>query len=78
MNSFLLACYDESCMGHCTYEGIANCNSPHNMAYAAVHSNAVALLLLTCCLLLLHSCESVIVICFDVRYVMSIVVLQSS
>ena len=39
---------------------------------------AVVLLLLTFCLLLLPLCESVIVLCFVVRYFMSILVLQSS
>ena len=48
------------------------------MALAAVHSKAVILLsLLTFCLLLLPLWESVIVICFVVLYVMSILVLQS-
>ena len=36
------------------------------------------LLLLACCLLLLPLWESVIVLCFVVRYFMSILVLQSS
>ena len=48
------------------------------MAQAAVLSKAVVLLLLTFCLLLLPLWESVIVICFVVRYFMSILVLQSS
>ena len=48
------------------------------MSLAAVPSKAVVLLLLTFCLLLLPLCESVIVICFGVRYFMSILVLQSS
>ena len=39
---------------------------------------AVVLLLLTFCLLLLPLSESVIVLCFVVRYFMSILVLQSS
>ena len=39
---------------------------------------AVVLLLLTSCLLLLPLWESVIVLCFVVRYFMSILVLQSS
>ena len=39
---------------------------------------AVALLLLTFCLLLLPLWESVIVLCFAVRHFMSILVLQSS
>ena len=38
----------------------------------------MVLLLLTCCLLLLPLCESVIVLCFVVRSFMSILVLQSS
>ena len=48
------------------------------VAWAAVHSKAVVLLLLTFCLLLLPLWESVIVLCFIVRYFMSILVLQSS
>ena len=42
------------------------------MAWAAVPSKAVVLLLLTFCLLLLPLWESVIVLCFVVRYFMSI------
>ena len=42
---------------------------------AAVRSKAVVLLLLTFCLLLLPLWESVIVLCFVVRYFMSILVL---
>ena len=45
---------------------------------AAVRSKAVVLLLLTFCLLLLPLWESVIVLCFVVRYFMPILVLQSS
>ena len=41
-------------------------------------SKSVVLLLLTFCLLLLPLWESVIVLCFVVRYFMSILVLQSS
>ena len=48
------------------------------MAYTAVGTKAVVLLLLTFCLLLLPLCESVIVLCFVVHYFMSILVLQSS
>ena len=44
------------------------------MALAAVRSKAVVLLLLTFCFL----SESVIILCFVVRYFMSILVLQSS
>ena len=44
---------------------------------AAVRSKAVVLLLLTFCLLLLPLWESVIVLCFVVRYLMSILVLLS-
>ena len=44
----------------------------------SVRSKAVVLLLLTFCLLLLPLWESVIVLCFVVRYFMSILVLQSS
>ena len=47
------------------------------MAKAAICSKAVVLLL-TFCLLLLPLCESVIVLCFVVRYFMSFLVLQSS
>ena len=43
-----------------------------------VRSKAVVLLLLTFSLLLLPLWESVIVLCFVVRYLMSILVLQSS
>ena len=49
-----------------------------SVAWAAVRSGAVVLLLLTFCLLLLPLWESVIVLCFVVRYFMSILVLQSS
>ena len=48
------------------------------MTKAAVHSKAVVLLLLAFCLLLLPLCESVIVLCYVVRYFMSILVFQSS
>ena len=49
------------------------------VALAAVRSKAVVLLLLlTFGLLLLPLCDSVIVLCFAVRYFMSILVLQSS
>ena len=48
------------------------------VAWAAVRSKAVVLLLLTFCLLLLPLWESVMVLCFVVRYSMSILVLQSS
>ena len=48
------------------------------LAWAAVRSKAVVLLLLTFCLLLLPMWESVIVLCIVVRYFMSILVLQSS
>ena len=48
------------------------------VAWAAVRSKAVVLLLLTFCLLFLPLWESVIVLCFVVRYFMSILVLQSS
>ena len=41
------------------------------VAYAAVRSKAVVLLLLTFCLLLLPLRESVIVLCFVIRYFMS-------
>ena len=44
----------------------------------AVRSKAVVLLLLAFCLLLLPLWESVIVLCFVVRYFLSILVLQSS
>ena len=42
----------------------------------AVRSKAVVLLLLTFCLLLLQLWESVIALCFVVRYFMSILVLH--
>ena len=45
------------------------------VAWAAVPSKAVVLLLLTFCLLLLPLWESVIVLCFVVHYFMSILVL---
>ena len=45
------------------------------VAWAAVPSKAVVLLLLTFCLLLLPLWESVIVLCLVVRYFMSILVL---
>ena len=48
------------------------------VAWAAVRSKAVVLLLLTFCLLLLPLWEHLIVLCFVVRYFMSILVLQSS
>ena len=48
------------------------------VANAAVRSKAVVLLLLTFCLLWIPLWESVIVLCFVVRYFMSILVLQSS
>ena len=48
------------------------------VALAAVRSKVVVLLLLTFCLLSLPLLESVIVLCFVVRYFMSILILQSS
>ena len=48
------------------------------MAKAAVCSKVVILLFLTCCLLLLPLWESGVVLCFVVRYLMSLLVLQSS
>ena len=48
------------------------------MAQAAVRYKAVVLLLLTFCLLLLPLWESIIVLCFVVRYFMYILVLQPS
>ena len=48
------------------------------VAWAAVRSRAVILLLLTLCLFLLPFWRSVIVLCFVVRYFMSILVLHSS
>ena len=48
------------------------------LSWAAARSEAVVLLLLTCCLLILPLWESVIFLCFVVRYFMSILVLQSS
>ena len=58
--------------------GTSKMHSNRPVAYAAVHSKAVVLLLLTFCLLLLPLWESVIVLCFVVRYFMSILVLQLS
>ena len=49
-----------------------------DLGLAAVRSKAVVLLFLTCCLLLLPFWESVIVLCFVVRYFMSILVLELS
>ena len=48
------------------------------VAWAAVRSGAVVLLLLTFCWLLLPLWESVVVLCFVVRYFVSILVMQSS
>ena len=48
------------------------------VAYTAVRTKAVVLLLLTFCLLLLLLCKSVIVLCFVVHYFMSVLILQSS
>ena len=48
------------------------------MALAAVRSKAEVLLLLIRCCLLLPLWDSVIFLCFDARYFMSILVLQSS
>ena len=48
------------------------------VAKAVVRSKVVVLLLLTCCLMLLPLWASVIVLCFVVRYFMSLLVLQSS
>ena len=48
------------------------------VAWAAVRSKAVVLLLLTFCLLLLPLWESVVVLCFVVRCFVSILVLWSS
>ena len=51
---------------------------PPPVAYAVVRSTEVVPLLLTIILLLLPLWESVIVLCFVVRYFMCIIVLQSS
>ena len=48
------------------------------VANAAVCSKAVVLLFLTCCLLLIPLWDSVIILCFVVRFFMSLLVLQSS
>ena len=48
------------------------------VAEAVIRSKTVVLLLLTFCLLLLPLWESVIVLCFVVRYFMSVLVLRSS
>ena len=45
------------------------------VAWATVRSKAVVLLLFTCCLLLLPLWESVIVLCFVVRYSMAIILM---
>ena len=58
--------------------GTSNMHLSPPVAKAAVRSKAVVLLLLTFCLLLLPLWESVIVLCFVLRYFMSILVLQSS
>ena len=58
--------------------GISKMHLSPQVAWAAVRSKAVVLLLLTFCLLLLPLWESVIVLCFVVSYFMSILVLQSS
>ena len=58
--------------------GISKMNFSPEVAYAAVRSKAVVLLLMICCLLILSLWNSVIVICFVARYLMSILVLQSS
>ena len=50
----------------------------HLSPHPTVRSKVVILLLLTCCLLLLPLWDSVIVLCFVVRYFMSLLVLQSS
>ena len=54
--------------------GFSNCST---FAVVAVRSKAVVLLL-TFCLLQLPLWETVIVLCFVVRYFMSILVLKSS
>ena len=48
------------------------------VALAAVRSKAVVLLLLTFCLLLLPLWESVVALCFVVRYFVPVLVLRSS
>ena len=57
--------------------GTSNMHLSPSVAKADVRSKAVVLLLLTFCLLLLQLLESVIALCFVVRYFMSILVLQS-
>ena len=49
-----------------------------HLQHSAVRSKAVVQLLLTFCLLLPPLWESVIVLCFVVRYFVSVLVLQSS
>ena len=49
-----------------------------DLTFPGYRSQAMVLLLLTFCLLLLPLWESVIVLCFVVHYFMSILVLQSS
>ena len=51
---------------------------PPPVAWTVVRTKAVVLLLLTCCLSLLPLWQSVIVLCFVVRYFMFILVLQTS
>ena len=48
------------------------------VACAVVRSRAMVLFLFTCCLLLLPLWGSVVILCFAVRYFMSILDLQSS
>ena len=66
----------------CTLVSIVKCkmhlSTPPPGGLGAVRSKVVVLLLLTFCLLLLPLWESVFVLCFVVRYFMSILLLQSS
>ena len=58
--------------------GISKMRFSLEVAYVAVRSKAVALLLFVRCLLSLPLCNSVIVMNFVVRYLISTLVLQSS
>ena len=67
----------------CSYQYLSrfgtskNAFKPPPVVKAVVRFKAVVLLLLNDCLLLLPLWESVIVLLFDVRYFMSILVMQS-
>ena len=69
--------YDLPCDG-INSGGVHLAPPPPPVAWAVVRSKVVVLLLLTFCLLLLPLWESVTVLCFVVRNLMSVLVLQSS